>query len=137
MKIALTLSILAVGVLLAADNSETEAKSKIKPLQNELIDTLKKVAETSEVLVRNGRMSVIDAMQDQRAYLDATLDISENNQERISILEAILEKQKTFESIAEALKRDARVTEVVLLKAKAERIKAEIALEKERSNGVK
>jgi outer membrane protein TolC len=141
MKIAFMLSFLAAGVaggvLLTVDNPEANAQSKIKSLQKDLIASLKQVVDIAAQQRNVGRMSPLDALEAQRPFLDVTLDASDTNQERIRVLERIVELQKKIETLAEIGHKNARNSFIDALNAKAARIKAEIALEKEKSNGVK
>ena len=138
MKIALTLSILAAGVLLAVENSEPDAKTKVKPLQNELISTLKEVADIVDAQAKaDGLTSTFETLQVQRPVLDAQLEAAETIQDRINAHKEIVELQKKIEVLAEGGKKTGEFGTVEYLKAKAERLKAEIALEKAKSNGVK
>ena len=133
MKIVFAFSILAAGALLA-DNSAPDAKSRIKPLQNDLIATLQEVVDITQAKRAAAKASTLDVLRAQRPILDATLDAAETSQERLAVLESIVELEKKSEELAEAFHKNARLEYSEFLKVKATRIKAEIALEKEKSS---
>jgi hypothetical protein len=138
MKIAFTLlALAAASVASAVDIPTSDAQTRVKSLQQELIATWKEAVDSAEALRKNARASVAEVFEVQRQLLDATLDAAETKEERIGILQSIVELQRKWEAWAEGARGSARVSPVEALRAKAARIKAEIALEKERSVGAK
>ncbi len=138
MKVAFTLLILAAaGVVLAVEKAESDGNSRIKPLQQELIATLNEVVEAANVQKQQARGSATEVLEAQRQVLDATLDAAESNEERVKVLQSILDVQRQLEAWAKNGHSNGRITTIEVAKAKAARIKAEIALEKEKANSRK
>ena len=133
MKIAFALLFLfAAGVLVAVDKPETPSNEKIKSLKSELIETLKASADAAEILVINARLSPIEAARAQHEYAEALLEAAESKEERMTILKSSIEICRNIEAMAVANQAAAKGTLLETLKAKASRIKLEIALEKEK-----
>lgn len=140
MKIVLTLTILSAlsaGLLLAAGNIEVDASQKIRELRKEQIATLQQAADLLNAEYKNERRTYEEVFQGRLRLLNAKLAASETGQERIKIHESIVELMKEREaSLAESLKMEI-VDALEVLNAKADRIKAEIALEEAKGTGAK
>jgi hypothetical protein len=137
MKIALALTVLSAGLLLAADNPQVDASKKIRELHKEHIAALQQVADMLTAEYKNDRRSYEELFQGRLSVLKAKLDAAETGPERVKLYESIVELTKEKETfLVQALKLE-KVDALKVLNAKADRIKAEIALEEARGNGVK
>ncbi len=137
MKIALTLTVLAAGLLLAADNSHADTTKKIRELHKEHIAVLQQAADLLTTEYNNDRRSYEDLFQGRLLVLKAKLDASEAGQERIKLYENIVELMKEREAVLAKSLNMETVDVLKVLNAKADRIKAEIALEEAKASGVK
>lgn len=116
---------------LLAIGERDQARPKLQLLQKERIDSLRKVVEVSTALVKNARLSPAEALQAQQELLKAELDAAENRTARIEILRQFVDLQSKMEENAKELQSSGRGTEIQVLKARASRVKTQIALEKE------
>ena len=138
MKIAFTLTVLAAGLLLAAGNSQVDASKKIRELHKERIATLKQVvdAATAEYEIGASTTTSEHVSQARLLLLNAELDACETDQERVKVHTSIVELLKENETGLDASVNAGNGSTKELLKAKAERLKAEIALEEAKGKGV-
>lgn len=137
MKSALTLTVLSAGLLLAAGNPEVDANQKVRELYKEHITALQQVVDLLNAEYKNERRSYEQVFQGRLLLLNAKLNAAETGQERVKFYESIVELMKEREAfLAKALKLET-VDELQVLNAKADRIKAQIALEEAKGSGVK
>ena len=137
MKIAITLTVISAGLLLAADNSQVDASKKIRELHKEHIAALQQAADLLTAEYNNDRRSYEELFQGRLLVLNAKLDASETGQERIKLHENIVEMMKEREALLVKSLKVEIVDTLKVLNAKADRIKAEIGLEEAKANGVK
>jgi outer membrane protein TolC len=105
-----------------------------KALMQERLDALKEVVEIQKIRMTHGVEDNSQAMCDaQTAALAAELELCESKEQRLKVLEKNLEVQQQFEKIAQARFQAAAGTRADVLTAKAARLDAEIALEKEKA----
>ena len=141
--IATAVGTLAVGVLLIgpANSQEDSGKAgtrevtsaKVKELQSERIAVLKEMAEVTDVLYRKARAEAGPVFEARRLLLTAEVELAQNDADRIKLYENFVAAMKEYEEFTTARKQAARGTEADVLKAKAVRLEAEIALEKVKS----
>jgi hypothetical protein len=137
MKIALTLTVLSAGLLIAADNFAADAGKKIRDLRQDYIAALEQAETLLTAEYKNDRRSYEELFQGRLLLLTAKLDAAETGPERVKFYEKIVELTKEKEGfMVDALKFD-KVDALKVLNAKADRMKAEIALEKAKGNDVK
>jgi hypothetical protein len=137
MKIASMLTLVSAGLLLAADNPPGDTSKKIRELHKEYVAALQQAADLLAVEYKNERRSYDELFQGRLLLLKAKLEASETGAERVKFQENIVEMMKEREaSLVDALKFE-KVDALKVLNAKAERIKAEIALEVAKGNSVK
>jgi outer membrane protein TolC len=136
MKIVLTIIVLSAGLLLAASNSHVDSSKKIRALHKERITALQEVVEQLSAAHKNASSSYIDVLQARLQLVHAELDASEGAQERVKCLEKIVELMKEKEALLVQARNSGSTPMWLTLNAKADRIKAEIALEEARGNGV-
>ncbi len=127
MKIVLTLTVLSAGLLLAAGNSEGDTSKKIRELHRERIAALQQAVDVLTAQQQNAISSQEDVLQARLLVLNAELDASEAGPERVKLREDVVKLLKEKEA---GLSRSRGIVDpVTILNAKADRIKAEIALE--------
>ena len=121
---------LAAGLLLAADNPKEDAGKKLKELHKERIATLKQIADLYSAQIATGFVTHEEILQARLRVLKAELDATETDRERVSVHENIVELMKEFEEMTDKVVKHTHVDRTVFLKAKADRLKAEIDLER-------
>lgn len=123
--------VLSAGMLVAADKFNADVNNKILELQKERIVVLKEVVELSVALQKSSRLSHGELTQARLQLLNAELEASQSQQERISVCEKIVELWKEAETNSRQGANPG--TGVASLNAKAARLKAEVDLERERN----
>jgi outer membrane protein TolC len=114
-----------------------ESTTKIKELQTERIAALKELVEISLKLYQNGRSSYEEALDAQGLLLQAELDGTEKESDRIALYKNYVEVMKGYEKIALAQKAAGRGATTAILKFRAKRLEAEIHLEQARAKEAK
>lgn len=104
MKIALSLTILAAGLLLAAGDSR-DASKKISELHKEWIVTLKQIVDVATESHKGGSVSAEAVIESRQMLLNAQRDAAETNEERIKFQEGIVELLKEKEKLTDTLHR--------------------------------
>lgn len=142
----LLVAVLAAAFLTAVANSQegtapkTEqggAATKVKDLQQQRIATLKEIVEAFSAQRQNGRGSFEDLIDAKVQLLNAELEIASSDAERVTICESIVKQFVTLEEVAQANREGARGTYTAVLKAKANRLEAEIRLEQMKTAAAK
>ena len=142
---ALIVMLMATTLVVSAANSQDkggiknqdESTQKIKELQKEQIATLKEMTEAAAELFRRGAASVDEIYEARTLLFQAELDAAETDADRIKLYEGLVTTMKDYEELAIARKMAARGTHVAVLKVKARRLQAEIALERLKANAAK
>jgi hypothetical protein len=117
----------------AKDKAEESAK-KIKELQKERIDTLKKQVDVLNVLVPLPRARgdlFGEAGEATMLLLRAELEVTEKGADRLTLYRKAIAKLKQYEGVAKKWGVDTRVPETTVLGIKSRRLEVEIELEKE------
>jgi len=96
----------------------------------ERLATLKENAGGKEKLFQVGRITIQDFDEAKLLVLNAELDLAESDKARIGILEKIVALSREVEEAIDRLYQLGRVTRPELLDVKDKRLKAEIALER-------
>lgn len=105
--------------------------AKERALMQERLETLKDEVELQEQMMATGIIDNSKALRDaQVEALAAELELCTTSSERIEVLKRNLEAQQKYEKIAAQRYKVGAGTHVELLGAKAERLQAEIALER-------
>ena len=103
--------------------------AKTKELQKERLEALRALAKLEEVRAKNGQAPLDELVAATRMLADAELQLCESEKERVSALEKILAMARETESLAAGLAKSGQGRESTSLKAKAERLRYDIALE--------
>ncbi|MDB5347257.1 MAG: hypothetical protein JWP89_5634 [Schlesneria sp.] len=114
----------------AVKNQQEESAKKIKELQKERLEVLSALAEGAGLLAKQGRVSIEEACEARLQFLRAQIEEADTDAQRIKFYENYIVAMQQFEEMAKVRKEGARGTEVTVLKAKASRLEAEIALER-------
>jgi hypothetical protein len=113
--------------------SQSAAQDKLKALQRERVETLTKLASYLEESYKTGATGLEQLLEARQRVAKAELALCETSAERIAVRERVVQEAKEYESrISGTVDAGGRPIGD-LLKAKARRLKAEIALEQERS----
>jgi hypothetical protein len=128
---------LAAGFLLAADAPQGNAEKKLRELHKERISTLKEITDLYKAQIANGFVTREDIMQAKLLLLKAELDAANTDHERSIVLETIVETMKDFEDMTAQVVMHSHVDRTVYLKAKAERLRAEIDFERAKNASLK
>jgi hypothetical protein len=107
-----------------------EGNTKVKALQRERHAILEKLAEATNVGYRNGTASLSQVVEANRAALNAELDLCETDKARVMVLEKMLTAAKDYEGAVEAKRKAVQASYADALKATADRLEVEIALER-------
>ena len=122
------------GLLTRRAPAEQPADDKVRSLLKERLATLKEMAAESEkVFEQTGRSSPEDVLQAKTLVLLAELDLCDSDRERVGIHEKIVALAKGMEEITDTRFKAGRAQHTDLLKARADRLNAEIALERARA----
>ena len=104
--------------------------AKLKALLKERLEVLQQAEREVEQSFRAGQVPVDQMVQANQAVLKAQLDLTESKKERLVILEKAIVNARRTEDYATTATRAGVVPSRELLKAKAGRLAAEIALER-------
>lgn len=107
--------------------------SKLKELLKERHAILKGIAVQAAVNYQSGQASAESVHQANLEVLKAELDLCDSDKERISVLEKIVVLAKKRDEQAAQLAKSNAVSASFLLRAKLDRLEAEIALERARA----
>jgi hypothetical protein len=104
--------------------------AKIKELQKEWLDAVRAMAKQEEARAKNGQAPPEEVMASTRTFAEAELEVCESDKERVTALEKILVMARDTEKLAAGFAKSGQGRESTALKAKAERLRYEIALER-------
>lgn len=110
-----------------------EQGAKITDLQKEWLAALRDMVNKDAVRAKNGQASPEEILASNRMLAEAELEVCESGKQRIAALEKILVSARDTEKLTETLAKSGQARETTFLKAKAERLRFEIALERAKS----
>jgi multidrug efflux pump subunit AcrA (membrane-fusion protein) len=116
----------------AKDNPEKEAS--IKKLQKSRLQASRELAKQKTLRFKGDVALVEDVLEATRMLMDAELRSCESNEERIAALQRILATAKENESTSMTIVKCGLARLGTSLKAKAERLRIEIALERAKAD---
>jgi outer membrane protein TolC len=116
----------------------TTLGAKVQPAENagvrallqKRLDALKEMAEQAEAASRHGTVAPGEVVRARLQVLAAALALCQTDAERVKVHERIVAQAKELEAIADKLVQAGRAPQSELLKARAERLDAEIELER-------
>ncbi len=97
------------------------------------VDILKKILADKETMFRAGRLPADALLKAKLELCAAELDLCESDKERVSIYERIVDLRRQVEHVLQKEFDAAAIPEANLLKARADRLEAEVALERARA----
>jgi hypothetical protein len=115
----------------------TAKESRLRQLLQERFEILSKLVSQAERRYQAGvpGLGLLQMREFKRAALDAELELCQSDRQRIAVLEKIVSLEKEAENaMLQRVKAEAASADELLL-WKAERLKAEIALERVRARG--
>jgi hypothetical protein len=109
---------------------EGTTRSKLQSLQRDLIETLRVLRSTLEQQRRFGFVTPDDLVRENIELLRAELETRETNADRFVVLKRIADQYKELENNAALVAQTTQSNPNLLLQAKADSLKAEIAAER-------
>lgn len=136
--IRLAFVVVAIGGLAAPSTAAADvpaASAKLKDLLKERVAAAREVGAMVKERFKNGHATIEQMHDAARLLYDAELDACETLKDRVAVLEKLVAAAKELEEYAAQRAKTGLGTPDSALVAKAERLKAEIALERERAKG--
>jgi hypothetical protein len=106
---------------------------KLATLLNERLAVARQIAKAVNESFKNRSATVDELLEASRLVLGAELALCDSNKARIAVLEKYATEAKKREAIAMQIFKTGQGTERLALKARADRLQAEIAIEKARA----
>ena len=107
--------------------------AKVKELQKERLAAVRGMAKQDAVRAKNGQALTDEVLASTRMLAEAELEVCESDKERVIALQQIVVTARDTERLAEWFVKSGQGREGMVLKAKAERLRFEIALERAKS----
>ncbi|MBA4062552.1 MAG: hypothetical protein C0501_02375 [Isosphaera sp.] len=107
--------------------------AKIRELQKERLAVLRQIADQTNTAYKGGQVPLTTVLEAQREVNAAELELCETHKERLIFLEKKVELAKDTEKNTEKLVQAHTAPQAHLLRARANRLQAEIELEKEKA----
>jgi hypothetical protein len=126
----LALALLAAPGQAADKKLSDESVKKIKELQKERIATLKDLVEGTGKLFQSARVEYQEPLAAIMSLLQAELEATEKESDRIAIYKQTIDLLTTYEKVAKAQYENGRATKMAGFAIKAKRLEVEILLEK-------
>jgi hypothetical protein len=132
------LALCVVGAIAALRTTPTshaaDAKgARLKSLLQERLTTVRDVANTTNLMHRQGMVTSAQAYEANAAVFNAELDLSETNAQRVAILDKMLVEAKAYEDTMARSAASTAIDRNAPLLAKVSRLDVEIALERART----
>ena len=104
--------------------------TKIKELQKERLDAVRVMVKQDEARLRSGQALPDEVLAANKMLAEAELDVCESDKDRIAVLEKLLVRARDTEKLAGGFAKTGQGRESTALRARAERLRFEIALER-------
>jgi multidrug resistance efflux pump len=137
--VALTATVAVAGALSIAlwptsaqEPAPAGKDAKLKKLLQERVAATRELEQTTAQMVARGQKAFGDSLETTRLIYEAALDASESDNDRLKLWEKFLAAAKENERIAVMLHEAGQSPITLALKAKAERLRVEIAMERAR-----
>lgn len=114
----------------AEPDKPASGNDKIEQMQKERVEALREAAKQISLRFESGTIDIDQLRLATRELLDAELDLCKTNKERVAALEKYVAVAKKHEAIASNFVKTGQAPSTVGLNAKADRLKAEILLER-------
>lgn len=141
MQVTARIVVVLAGMVLIAAASAQEKETKrsnqesakpvdrAKELQKERVAILKTLVEVETSLLKNAKTTPEAMLEAKLSVCEAEFESAVQDADRIAALKGLVDVLKHLEETAKSRKAAAETTEVPVLKAKAQRLQAEIRLE--------
>lgn len=127
--VSLALIVWPAGQPSAVAAQKATKDTRLKELLKERLDTLKEIAAQTEKGFKGGQVPMGRVLEANQAVLRAELELCESDRDRVAVLEKIVKAAREREEFV-AKQASSAVPARDVLKAKADRLEAEIALER-------
>jgi hypothetical protein len=118
----------------AEEPTQAEAKSpKLKELLKERLTALREIARLTTLAAKSGTAPYEQVLEATRRLLGAELERCDTDKEWVTVLEKFVGEAKKHEEYAAHLSRTGQAPARIALQAKADRLQAEIFLERARA----
>jgi hypothetical protein len=132
--IPLAFASLAGPPLQAQERIRLQAKSpKLEKLLEERLDTVREMVRLVSELFKNGQGTVEQMREANRMLFDAELEACASDKERLTLLENVVTEARKLEELAQAQSKAGQLPANRWLAVKADRLQAEITLERARA----
>jgi hypothetical protein len=112
--------------------AQVSQNSKVRDLQAQRLTTLSNLVAITREHYQNGEVSSDELLSVTRQEMEAELDLCTSAEERVAILERVVDGAKLQEAQAANLAANKLLAKRALLKATADRLQQEILLEQAR-----
>ena len=129
--VALTIKLGHSGAAEAPEVKSAAQQKSVADLQQERLAVLEQLVKYATNDYQSARGDFEKVLQAQQQLLEAKLELAEDHASRVKALTESVELATQSQQIAEARKQAGRGTETDVLQCKANRLKAEIALQRE------
>jgi outer membrane protein TolC len=126
------LSVLMMATIAGLPAAETP-DAELQRLLQERIAILTKMSEFASAAHRQGAMSLSEVLESRRMLLSAKLDGAESKAERVKVLEEIVKLAEQTQAMTEQRAKSAEVSQLQVLKAKADVLEVKIKLQREKA----
>lgn len=120
------------GTMMSAGSAHEDSARRLRELHRERVETLQQWIQDLESQKSNRQVSRDEMMQTNLQLLRAQLDAAQTTDERMTLHQNIVDLMSEWEDMADQVVKKAHAEKSFYLKAKAERLKAEIDMERER-----
>ena len=127
--------LLTPAIQAQAQPSGQDASAQLKSLMEERRDALDKAVTILSSMYRVGTATFDQVVSAMAKLADAELELAKTKDERIAVYRKQVESWRDAEKVCQARLQAGTATEVNVLEAKSERLKAEIQLLRERGAG--
>jgi hypothetical protein len=117
-------------VTASTEPSSPASGDRLRALQTERYETLKKIVESIRPFVETGRVALTDLRDAEVAMCHAEVDLCTMPAERVKVYEKIVDLQRTYEANMTRKAASGRGSQVEADKAKVATLEAQIQLEK-------
>lgn len=111
----------------------SKPKTNLQDLMKKRIELLKQIVRSEEKAYQFGQRSLSQVIRAKEELVRAQLELAATPQERLALYEQAVALAKELEKITEKLSKDGSVPTLDVLRAKAHRLQAEIALARARA----
>ena len=127
-------TVVHLSVPQAAEANRVSSQPTLRTLQEERLGALRRISEIIAEKYRAGNASFPELWAATEAAAEAELQLCATDKERVSVLQRLLEQARSLENQAAQLAHNKLLPAETALRAKADRLEAEIRLEQARAS---